>query len=87
MSRNGCITFYKAIVIRALRDYFNPKFRKEIYDWVVDMDGLFPECAESMDLSCYILREMMVDKLIKIDLEKKLYITKEARLSFKGSKE
>lgn len=80
------MTLYKAIVIRSLRDYFNPKLKKEVQDWVVDMDGLFPDCAEAMGLSCYILREMMVDKMIQIDLHHQLYLTKEARLSFKGIK-
>ena len=86
MSKYGYITLYKAIVIRSLRDYFNPKLKKEVQDWVVNMDGLFPDCAEAMDLSCFVLREMMVDKLIQIDLKKKLYLNKEARLSFKGVK-
>jgi hypothetical protein len=84
MSQNGYLTLYKAIVVRSLRDYFDPRFKKEIQDWVVSMDGLFPECAEAMGMSCFVLREMMVDKLIQIDLHKKLYINKEARFSFKG---
>jgi hypothetical protein len=36
-------------------------------DWVVDMQDFFPFYAESMGLDQYILREMMVDKMIKID--------------------
>jgi len=86
MSGDGYLTLYKAIVVRSLRDYFDPRLKKEIQDWVVMMDGLFPDCAEAMGLSCYVLREMMVDKLIQIDLHKKLYINKEARFSFKGVK-
>lgn len=71
---------WKSIVIRAIKDYQYTKFRREVMDWVVEMEETFPMCAESMDMSVYMLREIMVDKMIEIDTTHVLFKDKEARM-------
>lgn len=60
---------YQAIVLRAIKDYIYPKNKKEIIDWVVEMNGSFGFCAEAMGMVPSTLREIMVDKMIQIDTQ------------------
>lgn len=70
------------IVIRAIKDYQYPQYKKQVMDWVVNMDGYFPFVSESMGFSTYFLREIMVDKMIQIDTygTTSLYIHGETRM-------
>ena len=67
LSDDGMTNLYRAIVIRAMKDYQYSKFKKDVMDWVVDMKDMFPMCAEAMGMSSTVLREIMVDKMIQID--------------------
>lgn len=63
----GLKSIFQAVVLRAIKDFYNPKYRNDVIDWVVDMEETFPICAESIGLEATNLREIMVDKMIQID--------------------
>lgn len=72
----------KAVVIRSIKDYQYPQYKNDVIEWVVNMEGLFPFCADALGVSPTYLREIMVDKMIQIDTygTVTLYINGESRM-------
>lgn len=66
-SESAICHLYQGIVVRALKDYLYPQYKKQIIDWVLNEEGSFYLCAEAMGLKENDLKAKMVDKMIVID--------------------
>lgn len=65
---------FKAVVVRAIKDYAFNYGTADVMDWIIDSESSFPMTAEMLDLSVQSLRELMLSKMVDIENGKQLYI-------------
>ena len=65
---------FKAVVVRAIKDYAFNYGTADVMDWIIDPESSFSMTAEMLDLSVQSLRELMLSKMVDIENGKQLYI-------------
>lgn len=83
-SYEACVrNLWLAVITRAVKDYYYAveQEQEDVMEWVVGTVGSFHLASDALGVPVPILRELMLKKIVAIDMGEDLYIDgKEARM-------